>query len=168
LTDLFACHPGGPNDYVFVRGTGISEKVWNALLTVMGREDLIGDARYRTPQDRAGRRQEVNAMFADYCRTHTKHAVLTAVGALGIPCGAVQDTMEVMHDPHLIERGMIAEVTHPVAGTFAMPGCPVRLEDSPVELQAAPLLGQHNEEVYSALLGYSAADVQQLKERGVV
>jgi formyl-CoA transferase len=76
--------------------------------------------------------------------------------------------MEVMHDPHMIERGMIAEVTHPVAGTFAMPGCPIRLEDSPVELQPAPLLGQHNEEIYGAWLGYTAAEVQQLKARGVV
>ena len=168
LTNLFACHPGGPNDYVFVRGTGISETVWNALLTTMGREDLIGDGRYRTPQDRASRSEEVNAIFATYCRTRTKYDVMTAVGSLGIPCGAVQDTMEVMHDPHMIERGMIAEVTHPVAGTFAMPGCPIRLEDSPVELQPAPLLGQHNEEIYGAWLGYTAAEVQQLKARGVV
>lgn len=168
LTDLFPCHPEGPNDYVFVRGTGISERLWNALLTVMGRPELIGDERYRSPQDRASRRDEVNAIFTAYCRAHTKHEVLLAVGALGIPCGAVQDTMEVMHDPHMIERGMITEVTHPQAGTFPMPGCPVRLEDSPVELQAAPLLGQHNDEVYSTLLGYSAAQVQDLKGRGVV
>ena len=105
---------------------------------------------------------------AAYCRAHTKHDVLHAVGSLGIPCGAVQNTMEVMHDPHMIKRGMLTEVTHPKAGTFTMPGCPVRLEDSPVELQAAPLLGQHNDEVYSALLGYTAAELQELKGRGVV
>ena len=63
LADLFPCHPEGPNDYVFVRGTGISERVWYALLTVMGRPELIGDERYRSPQDRASRRDEVNAIF---------------------------------------------------------------------------------------------------------
>ncbi len=168
LTNLFACAPGGPNDYVFIRGTGISERVWNQLLRVIGREDLIGDDRYRTPQDRAGRIEEVNAIVADYCRRHTKHEVMAAVGPLGIPCGAVQDTLEVMHDPHLLERGMITEVTHPVAGTFAMPGCPVRLEDSPVEVQAAPLLGQHNEEVYGRLLGYAPSRLEQLKSRGIL
>lgn len=168
LTDLFACHPGGPNDYVFIRGTGVSETVWNDLLRVMGREELLGDARYSTPEARAARRQEVNAIFAEYCRKHTKRQVMTAVGPLGIPCGAVQDTMEVMHDPHLLERGMIAEVQHPAAGAFAMPGCPIRLEDSPVELQAAPMLGQHNEEIYSSLLGYSAEDLQRLRSEGVL
>jgi formyl-CoA transferase len=168
LTGLFPCHPGGPNDYVFIRGAGLSERVWNALLRVLGREDLLGDARYRTVQDRATRREELNAIFATYCQTRTKHQVMAEVASLGIPCGAVQDTMEVMHDPHLIERGMLAEVHHPVAGSFVMPGCPVRLEDSPVELQAAPVLGQHNQEVYSELLGYTAEQLQQLQERGIV
>lgn len=168
LTGLFACHPGGPNDYVFIRGTGIPEKTWNALLTVMGRDDLIGDERYRTAQDRAGRRDELNELFTAYCRTHTKHEVMAAVGPLGIPCGAVQDTLEVMNDPHLKERGMLAEVHHPVEGSFVMPGCPVRLEDSPVHVQAAPILGQHTQEVYNELLGYTAEQVQQLKAHGII
>lgn len=168
LTNLFQCKPGGPNDYVFVRGTGISERVWNQLLTVIGREDVIGDARYRTPQDRGERIDEVNDIFAAFCRDHTKGEVMAAVGPLGIPCGAVQDTVEVMNDPHLVERGMITPVNHPVAGTFNMPGCPVRLEDSPVDVKAAPLLGEHNADVYAELLGYSADDIQQLKQQGLI
>jgi formyl-CoA transferase len=168
LTGLFACHPGGPNDYVFVRGTGLPERTWQALLKVLGREDLSGDPRYRTAQDRVARREELNAIMAAYCRTRTKHQAMHEIASLGIPCGAVQDTMEVMHDPHLQERGMLAEVHHPVAGTFTMPGCPVRLEDSPVEVTAAPLLGEHNLEVYGQLLGYTAEHVQQLKAQGIL
>jgi formyl-CoA transferase len=168
LTGLFPCHPGGSNDYVFVMGRNLSDRVWHALLTVMGREDLIGEARYSTAADRAARRDELNALLAAYCRTHPKHQVMTEVASLGIPCGAVQDTAEVMHDPHLMERGMLAEVQHPVAGSFVMPGCPVRLTDSPVRVTAAPVLGQHNEEVYAEVLGYTPEQVQQLKERGIL
>ncbi len=168
LTNLFPCKPGGPNDYIFVRGTGISERVWNALLTVMGREDLIGDERYRTPQARGERIEEVNSLFTAYCLEHTKQEVLAAVGPLGIPTGAVQDTMEVMHDPHMRERGMLADVEHPEAGMFTMPGCPVRLEDSPVEVTSAPLLGEHNSEVYQDILGYSSGDLQRLKDSGLI
>jgi formyl-CoA transferase len=168
MTNLFPCSPGGPNDYVFVRGTGVSEQVWNEVLRLIGREDLIGDERYRSPQDRAAHIDEVNEIFGAYCQAHTKQDVMAAIGPLGIPCGAVQDTMEVMHDPHLHERGMITEVTHPAAGTFDMPGCPVRLEDSPVEVTAAPLLGQHNEELYGDLLGCTPEQVQEFKERGLI
>jgi formyl-CoA transferase len=168
LTGLFACHPGGPDDYVFVRGTGLNEQTWHAVLKVMGRDDLIGDPRYQTPQDRVARREELNAIMAAYCQTRTKHQAMTEIASLGIPCGAVQDTVEVMQDAHLKARGMLAEVQHPVAGTFTMPGCPVRLEDSPVRVSAAPLLGEHNQEIYGQLLGYTAAQVQQLKAQGIV
>jgi formyl-CoA transferase len=63
---------------------------------------------------------------------------------------------------------MIAPVEHPVAGAFAMPGCPIRLEQSPVQVQAAPLLGQHNTEVYSELLGYTPEQVQALKAQKII
>lgn len=168
LTGLFPCHPGGPNDYVFVMGRNLSDRTWQALLKVMGREDLANDARYATAADRAAHRDELNALLMAYCRTRPKHQVMKEVASLGIPCGAVQDTTEVMHDPHLKERGMLAEVQHPVVGSFVMPGCPVRLDDSPVQVTAAPLLGQHNEEVYGELLGYTPEQVRQLKERGVL
>jgi formyl-CoA transferase len=168
LSGLFPCHPGGPNDYVYVTGRGLSERVWHALLTVMGREDLIGDARYASAADRAAHRDELNALLAAYCQTRTKHQAMTEIASLGIPCGAVQDTVEVMNDPHLLERGMLAEVQHPVVGSFVMPGCPVRLEDSPVQVTAAPVLGQHNEEVYAEMLGYTPEQVRQLKERGIL
>jgi crotonobetainyl-CoA:carnitine CoA-transferase CaiB-like acyl-CoA transferase len=49
-----------------------------------------------------------------------------------------------------------------------MPGCPVQLTDSPVEARPAPLLGQHNEEVYHALLGLSADTLKKLAGEGII
>ena len=63
---------------------------------------------------------------------------------------------------------MIATIDHPVRGKFAMPGCPVKLEDSPVEVTSAPLLGQHNREVYGSLLGFKAGDLETLKRDSVI
>ena len=90
------------------------------------------------------------------------------MGEAGVPCGAVLDSVELLNDPHLRERGMIVTIDHPVRGKFTMPGCPAKLEDSPVEVRSAPLLGQHNREVYSSILGFKDGDLEQLKQQGVI
>ena len=63
---------------------------------------------------------------------------------------------------------MVVTIDHPVRGKFTMPGCPVKLEDSPAEVKSAPLLGQHNAEVYGDMLGLKGADLEQLKQQGVI
>jgi formyl-CoA transferase len=63
---------------------------------------------------------------------------------------------------------MIVTIDHPVRGKFTMPGCPVQLEDSPVEVTSAPLFGQHNREVYGGLLGFNDGDLEQLKRDSVI
>jgi formyl-CoA transferase len=85
-----------------------------------------------------------------------------------VPCGAVLDSLELLSDPHMKERGMVVTVDHPVRGKFTMPGCPIKLEDSPAEITSAPLLGQHNSEVYTEMLGLSATELDRLKQEGVV
>jgi formyl-CoA transferase len=49
-----------------------------------------------------------------------------------------------------------------------MPGCPVKLEDSPVEVTSAPLLGEHNNEVFAKYLGFDTPEVERLKQEGVI
>jgi formyl-CoA transferase len=90
------------------------------------------------------------------------------LGEAGVPCGAVMDTVELLNDPHLRERGMIATVNHPVRGEFAIPGCPVKLEDSSVEVICAPGLGQHNAQVYGEYLGMGEAEIEELKRQRII
>jgi formyl-CoA transferase len=81
-----------------------------------------------------------------------------------VPAGAVLDTDELLNDPFLRQRGMFATVQHPVRGDVTIPGWPVKLSDSEVAVSTAPLLGQHNEEVYAEWLGYSSERVGELRE----
>jgi formyl-CoA transferase len=63
---------------------------------------------------------------------------------------------------------MIAKVNHPVRGEFAMPGGPIQLSASPVDVQPAPLLGRHNAEVYSKFLGYGEEDLEKRRAQGIL
>ena len=63
---------------------------------------------------------------------------------------------------------MFVEVDHPVRGKYVIPGWPVKMSDSRVEVKAAPLLGQQNEEVLGELLGYTPEQVAQLRAEQVI
>ena len=69
---------------------------------------------------------------------------------------------------HLRQRGMIVDVEHPQAGTFTMPGCPLQLSDSPVEVRPAPLLGDATDDVLERLLSIDAATRADLRARGII
>jgi formyl-CoA transferase len=85
----------------------------------------------------------------------------------GVPCGACQDTEDLLNDPHLRARNMIVEVEHPVRGPYLSVGNPVKLSASQVPIETAPLLGQHNGELL-AELGYQEAAIVALKEEGAI
>ncbi len=63
---------------------------------------------------------------------------------------------------------MIVTIDHPDRGEFMVPGCPVKLSDSPVALRPAPLLGQHTAEVFGEILGYEEGDLAELTEDRVI
>jgi formyl-CoA transferase len=164
--DVFKCSPGGDNDYVYVLCT--TPDMWQSLCRAIGRPDLAADERFRDYGERYRNVEALNVIIAEWTARHTKHEVMRFLGEAGVPCGKVLDSVELLNDPHMRERGMIATVRHPVRGEFTMPGCPVRLEDSPVELESAPLLGQHNREVYGELLGLGESELEELKSEGVL
>ncbi len=163
-SDCYRCSPGGPNDYVFVTARG---QMWVALLRAMGREDLIEDHRYATAEARLENSQAVDSLIEEWTTQHTKHDVMQILGKVGIPCGAVFGTGDLIDDPHLREREMIVEVDHP-SRRYLTVGSPVKLSDSPLEITAPPLLGQHNEELLAEVMGYDKKQVEKLRAEGIV
>src|SRR5688572_26127649 len=160
----YRCHPGGPNDYVFIYA---QQQMWHPLLRALGREDLVGDARYETTEARWHRRDEVNTLVEAWTSKRDKHEVMTTLAGAGVPCGACLDTGEVLTDPQLHAREMIVEVEHPVRGKYVTVGNPIKLSASPTTIGPAPLLGQHRQEIL-AELGYSDADIESLAKDGAV
>ena len=91
---MYPTKGGGSNDYVYVFTSRANPEHWRRLLKVIGREELIGDPRFATPEARAERADEVNEMIAEWTTQHTKHEAMQIIGAAGVPAGAVLDTLE--------------------------------------------------------------------------
>jgi len=164
--DIYKCAPGGPNDYVYLFCS--TAEMWQGFCRTIGRPELAEDVRFKDNAARVDHLEDLTRVVEDWTSKRSKYEVMRSMGEAGVPCGAVLDSVELLNDPHLRQRGMIVTVDHPTRGELTMPGCPIKLEDSPAEVTSAPLLGQHNREVYGAMLGFSDAELEQLRQEGVI
>ena len=161
----YPCAPGGSNDYVFVFA---QPQMWQAMVTAMGLPELAADPRFKTMDARWENRAALDDIIARWTRRRSKVEVMKILGDAGVPCGATQDTGEVLADPHLAARDMIVDVDYPVRGTYKTVGNPVKLSASPTQITRPPLLGEHSAGILQELCGVSAADAARLKDKGVV
>src|SRR5262249_46412471 len=155
-SNIYRCRPFGPNDYVFIHCATV--EMWKTLTEICGRPELGDDPRYADRRDRVKFIDEVDAMIEAWTEKHTKHEAMKILAGAGVPCGAILDSAEVLADEHLRQRGFIVDLEHPRRGPYPMPGNPVRLSASPTDVVRAPLLGEHNAEVYGSLLGLDKAE----------
>jgi len=165
-SNLYRCRPFGPNDYVFVHVANTD--MWKALTRVLGQPELGDDPRFAERSGRLAQGKELDDLVEAWTGKRTKHEVMELLAGAGVPCGAVLDSDEIMSNEHLRGRGMVVEVEHPNRGKMTMLGSPIRLSASPTEVIRAPLLGEHNGEVYGQLLGLGEADLADLKRDGVL
>ncbi|MFF8532840.1 formyl-CoA transferase [Streptomyces sp. NPDC015532] len=159
------CAPGGPNDYVYVivQPTG-----WKPITRLIGRPELAEDPGWATPQARLPRLAKMFQLIEEWTTTLPKWQVLEKLNAESIPCGPILSTKEIIEDASLAANDMVVEVEHPERGSYVTVGSPLKLSDSPVDITASPLLGEHNEEIYIGELGLGDEELRLLKSGGVI
>ena len=164
---IYPCKPGGPNDYVYLLTSRANPEHWPRLLKLIGREDLIGNPRYDTPDARIKCEAEVDDLVASWTRQRTKHEAMAQLSGVGVPAGAVLDTQELIDEPSFYERGILQTMVHGER-KMAMPTWPVRFDGVPTEVKSAPLLGEHTAAVLADWLGLDATAVATLRQDGIV
>jgi formyl-CoA transferase len=156
--------PGGPNDYIYVI---VQPPGWAPISTLIGRPELADDPEWSTPQARLSKLDKMFELIEAWTMQHSKFEVMEKLNAVNVPCGPILSTRELIEDETLAELGAVVEVKHPRRGSFKTVGCPIKLSDSPVQVETSPGLGEHNSAVYGAL-GIDAGELDELKAAGVV
>ena len=159
------CKPGGPNDYIY---TIIQPQGWAPLMKLIGRQELVEDPDYATPEARVNRLDEVFAIVEEWTQTHDKFEVTRLLNEIDVPCGPILDMKDLIEDDSMAERGVVVEVDHPERGTFKTVGCPIRLSDSPVEVTTPPLLGEHTEEILKQIVGFADSEIEEARAAGAI
>lgn len=163
---LYPCAGGGPNDYVYVMA--VTPKMWEALCRVIDREDLVQHPQFSRQADRYQNRDELRGIIGAWTLMRDKYQAMRELAEGGVPASAVLDTSDLYNNPHLVERGFVHEVEHPRHGAVKLLGWPVRMSESSVEIEAAPLLGQHSKEVLNDDLALTQTELDDLTKQGVI
>jgi formyl-CoA transferase len=142
---------------------------WRKLCTAMNRCDLIEDAGYKNNASRIQRIQTVDDLVGAWTQNLSRKTIFDQLIESGVPCAPVRDLNEVMHDPHLQERGSLTWVDHPEYGHMPLPASPLRFngEASRPQTPSSPL-GADKEELLQTLLNMSVAEIQALEKQGVI
>jgi crotonobetainyl-CoA:carnitine CoA-transferase CaiB-like acyl-CoA transferase len=142
---------------------------WKALARLIGGEAYAQDASLYTQDGRNARREEILAKVRAWTMAQDSVAHCCAqLDAAGVPAAPVQTIDQVLSDPQTLARGMVIEQDHPTAGKVKLPNLPFNFSTCDTSPSGpAPTLGQHNAQI-AASLGYSAAQIAQLQQDGVL
>ena len=161
--DVYQCSDG------HVALISVTNRHWRSVLEIIGREDLLTDPRFRHNTDRAAHMGAVDELVEEWTRQRSREEVASLLGAAGVPIAVVRNVEEVVKDQHLIERQFLQWVNHPTLGEIPLPHSPLRFHGSTLrELDLFHAIGEDNESVYGEFLDLTAAEIEALRERGVV
>jgi crotonobetainyl-CoA:carnitine CoA-transferase CaiB-like acyl-CoA transferase len=147
----------------------LSESFWGKLCEALERPELAADPRFATPTLRRDRRDEVDQIIADITRTRTVAEWEQRLKSADVPHAPVLGVTAALSHPHVLAREMVVEVEHQTIGSMKVIGRPVKFPGaSQPPVTAPPSFGQHTGAVLRDDLGYSDAEINDLRESGVI
>ncbi len=155
------------SDGYFILGVA-NQGLWERFCAAIERPDLLEDTRFKTNDDRVVHRAECVGLLSEIFRTRTVAEWVEVIERAGVPCGPINRVDDVVNNPQVQARNMIAELSHPNVPDLRIPNSPLKLAETPAAIKRPPpLLGQHNEEIL-AELGYEAEVIAELRRKGVI
>ena len=146
-----------------------SDVAWRQLAHAIGRADLAEDQTLSSASSRRAREDELEAAVEAWTRTQTPDAAMTELQACGVAAGAVRRASALASEPALLDRGFWKDVAREVVGVKPHPLTAWRYNAKRAEItRPAPLLGEHNRDVFVDLLGISEDAHQALTDAGVI
>ena len=156
-----------PNAYVYIVIQDPNTS-WETLANTMGHPEWINDERFKDWQNRQLNKEDIYQLIESYTKQYDKYELTEKLGAAGIPVGPVLDWHELENDPELNNDGTIITIDQGGnRGNFKTIGLPFKFDNYQPNYQRAPDLGENNNEILESL-GYNAAQINDLVEKGVI
>jgi crotonobetainyl-CoA:carnitine CoA-transferase CaiB-like acyl-CoA transferase len=157
----------GPQGWIVIL---VLDRQWPSLTRAMGKPELRDDPRFVTGAERGKNQKELIALIEAWLQSFPSDEVaLQALEEHRVPSAPVMSIVDTLKHPYFKARNMVRTVPDPLLGEVTIPGFPFKYSAFPdlPDIQA-PLLGEHNAEVLNAQLGYTAEQVAELREKGIL
>jgi crotonobetainyl-CoA:carnitine CoA-transferase CaiB-like acyl-CoA transferase len=161
-TAIYPCQDG----YVGIAAQ--TPQQWEALCLLVDQPELLVDPRFTTGVQRAERADDLDAMLLPWFLARTRQEVMLVCQARRIPVGLNCTIPELLDDPQYHASGFFQDIDHPSTGTVRYPGGAFQMPSTSGALTRAPLLGEHNMQVYAGWLGISPHEQARLRSQGVL
>jgi len=149
-------------------GLHIMPRNWPWFAKAIGRPDLIEDRRFKNAFSRLQNNDELEAIVYEWASRQDRRAAYQSAGAARAPIAFVHTIHDLFESEQLRSREFFQQVEHPAAGGITLPGPPFRMCDVEPFSGHAPLLGEHNEQLYCDELGLSRRDLARLRASGEI
>jgi formyl-CoA transferase len=166
-TGLYPTKGGGDNDWIYITCSRANPEHWSRLMKLVGREELINDPRFATGEARVENEKELDAAIGAWTKNYDKRDAMEKLIGVGVPAGAVFDTLELLNEPSFEKRGFMQNVKHH-ASEYKMATWPVQIDGKMVQLRGSPALGANTADVLKEWLGMDAAQLSALKADNVL
>ena len=154
-----------PNAYIYFI---TQAPVWEKICDVIGEPGWKTHADYAKPPARLTRLNEIFARIEQWTMTKTKFEAMEILNKDDIPCGPILSMKEIIEDQSLRATGTVVEVDHPTRGKYLSVGNPIKLSDSPSDVQRSPLLGEHTDEILREVLRLDEPRIAEIKASGAL
>ena len=161
--NFFRCKDG----WVYVHAE--EQHHWKRFVEIMGNPDWANAELFEVATSRAEHLESLLQLIEEWAKDHTKAEIFKAAQEKGIPLAPSNSIEEVLNSRHLNERSFFVDVGHPETGKLTYPGAPFKFSGISWEIRRpAPLLGQHNEEIYCDKLGYSKEELTEMYQEEII
>ncbi len=163
------CYKAKGDDECWVTIAAGSEEQWRALCHAMDAPALAGDARFASAALRKRHEEELDQIITAWTSQRDRWEITELLQDAGVAAFPTMTNQDLAEDPHLIARGFMVELEHPVVGRRRHAGVPWHMWPSQCKVRKpAPLLGADTEDILQSLLGYSPGEIARLREEQVL
>ncbi len=145
------------------------DKEFQSLCKAMGKPELANDERFSEVKNRWDNQDELAPIISEWTKDQEYYDVMKKLQNVGVAAAPSLSPEGLFKDPHLNKRGVFMQVDHPNLGKDWMVSPPWRLSETPASIRRhAPLLGEHNEQIFCEMLGMSKEEIKLLEDEQVV